>query len=309
MRSLFTFEKALAEPEGWWQGLEGCAGVSPLHDCYSITGLKLTRGLFHCELSTAPRDANTWLVGEITWSLLGMITLTGWIFKWPVGCGCVGWWGLRAYTGPSSPGQPPPHQHTRLTPQTKQTCRVTRHTSHVTLSDGVRGFFAISAGDNSKRKLGNGREYAGEFTALEWPLVFVAFEKGLVYWCCAAASHGWAITAFSYLYAGSEWIDLTWKLQLQTGEWSEDRRETEYIGRPSQAETLPCLSIYRLDHLVRATGQGRPHTVTTNCNSRTITPSHHHQLKVISAISDGAIELSRTFPAPSTLNQTQASPR
>ena len=25
------------------------------------------------------------------------------------------------------------------------------------------------------------REYAGEFTALEWPLVFVAFEKGLVY--------------------------------------------------------------------------------------------------------------------------------
>ena len=150
---------------------------------------------------------------------------------------------------------------------------VTRHTSHVTLSDGVRGFFAISAGDNSKRKLGNGREYAGEFTALEWPLVFVAFEKGLVYWCCAAASHGWAITAFSYLYAGSEWIDLTWKLQLQTGEWSEDRRETEYIGRPSQAETLPCLSIYRLDHLVRATGQGRPHTVTTNCNSRTITPS------------------------------------
>ena len=87
------------------------------------------------------------------------------------------------------------------------------------------------------------------------------------------------------------------------------RLSTEYIGRPSQAETLPCLSIYRLDHLVRATGQGRPHTVTTNCNSRTITPSHHHQLKVISAISDGAIELSRTFPAPSTLTQTQASPK
>ena len=78
---------------------------------------------------------------------------------------------------------PPTHQADTAdkTDVSCHTSHVTRHTSHVTLSDGVRGFFAISAGDNSKRKLGNGREYAGEFTALEWPLVFVAFEKGLVY--------------------------------------------------------------------------------------------------------------------------------
>ena len=46
-------------PDLRWLIVEGCAGVSPRLDCYSITGLKLTRGLFDWELSTAPRDAAT----------------------------------------------------------------------------------------------------------------------------------------------------------------------------------------------------------------------------------------------------------
>ena len=55
-------EKAL--PDLRWLIAEGCAGVSPQLDCYSITGLKLTRGLL--DWSSPPHHgmlAPDWLGG------------------------------------------------------------------------------------------------------------------------------------------------------------------------------------------------------------------------------------------------------
>ena len=95
-------------------------------------------------------------------------------------CGVVGAEGLHwaQLTWPAA--TPPTHQADTAdkTDVSCHTSHVTRHTSHSQMESGAS---LQLVGDNSKRKLGNGREYAGEFTALEWPLVFVAFEKGLVY--------------------------------------------------------------------------------------------------------------------------------
>ena len=83
--------------------------ASPPH---SITGLKLKLG--DCKTVSSPPLHRTtgcwlWLGGAITWSLLGMITLTGWIFKWPVGSQCVVWGGSGLVVATSGPTSSPAH--------------------------------------------------------------------------------------------------------------------------------------------------------------------------------------------------------
>ena len=86
--------------------------VSPPH---SITGLKLKLGDCKTVSSVTALHRTTGccrlLAGARSRDVLGMITLTGWIFKWPVGSQCVVWGGCRAYwaqlTCPARQPEPP----------------------------------------------------------------------------------------------------------------------------------------------------------------------------------------------------------